>query len=195
MLPSDVPTALRCEQGDQAEVRVGWAAVVDNALLALLHGSSAGGHWSDTLLPHFNGHHTYVSAAPDRPCPEWGNLIAAFNDHGMHATNTWQTVRANTLRRDYRRRVRARLLELRNSIGRRCDDLWLRWLRPWSPASHLPQACCLCGTCDVMSSNLPAGTNRCTRCSQVVASPWQEQAPGPRRRTEHEALRWRNQEA
>ena len=39
-----------------------------------------------------------------------------------------------------------------------------------------------------MSSAALTGANRCARCAQVAACPWPEPPPGPRRRTEEEAL-------
>ena len=62
---------------------------------------------------------------------------------------------------------------------------------PWSPASHLPHTSHLCGACNMVSSTVPPGTNRCAQCSQVAACPWPEPASGPRRRTEGEALQRR----
>ena len=95
------------------------------------------------------------------------------------------------LNRDYRRRLRTRLLDFRDPLCKRLDDLWLRRLNPWSPASHLPHTCHLCGDCYMVTSATPTGTNRCTQCSQVAARPWPEPPPGPRRRIEEEALQRR----
>ena len=92
------------------------------------------------------------------------------------------------LSKDYRRRVRARLLELGDPLCQRWDNLWLRRLGPWSPPSHLPHTCHLCGECDTVSSAAPTGANRCTQCSQVAACPWPEPPAAPHRRTEEEAL-------
>ena len=93
--------------------------------------------------------------------------------------------------RHYRRRVRARLLGIRDPLRQRWDDLWLRHLDPWSPPSHLPDTCRLCGECDTVSSAASTGAKRCARCAQVAACPWPEPPAGPRRRTEEEALHWR----
>ena len=92
------------------------------------------------------------------------------------------------LGRDYRRRVRARLLELWDPLRQRWDHLWLRRLHPWSPASHLTHTCHLCGECDTVSSATPTCANWCLQCSQVAACPWSEPPKGLRRRTEEEAL-------
>ena len=129
-------------------------------------------------------------ATPPRkhPCPAWDVLIADLHDPGILPDDTWQEVRQKTLGRDYRRRVPARLLELRDLLRQRWDDLWLRRLGPWSPPSQLPHTCHLCGDRDTVSSAAPTGTNRCTWCSQVAARPWPEPAAGPRRGTEEEAL-------
>ena len=107
----------------------------DGALLALLYRNGSAEHRWDALLAHLDGHHTYMSAAPEHPRPEWEDLIAASQNHGLHPTDTWQAVREKTLSRDNQRRVCARLLELQDSLRRRWDDCWLR-LGPWSPASH-----------------------------------------------------------
>ena len=68
----------------------------------------------------------------------WDDLIAAFHDHGILPDDAWREVQWKTLGRDYRRRVRACLLEIRDPLRQGWDDLWLRHLGPWSPPSHLP---------------------------------------------------------
>ena len=144
------------------------------------------------LAPHLTGCHVYMATPPQgHPCPAWDDLIAALHDHGILPDDTWREVRQETLGRDYRRHVRARLLEIRNPLRQSWDDLWLRRLGPWSPPSHLPHTCHLCGECDTVSSAAPTGANRCARCSQVAACPWPEPPAGPHRRTEEEALHWR----
>ena len=95
---------------------------------------------------------------------------------------------AETLGRDYRRRVRIRLLELRHPLRQKWNDLWVRRLGPWSPPSQLPHTCHLCGACHTVSTDTPKGANRCAQCSQVAACPWPEPPSGPHRRTEEEAL-------
>ena len=81
----------------------------------------------------------YMASPPQgHPRPSWDDLIAAFHDHGILPGDTWQEVQRKTLGKDYRRRVRARLLEIRDPLRQRWDDLWLRHLDPWSPPSHLP---------------------------------------------------------
>ena len=92
------------------------------------------------------------------------------------------------LGRDYRRRVRARLLELRDPLRQLWYDVWLRRLGPWLPPPHLPHTCHLCGECNTLSCAAPTGTKRCTHCSQVGACPWPEPPVGPHRRTEEEAV-------
>ena len=114
--------------------------------------------------------------------------LAAFHDHGILPDDTWREVQRKTLDRDYRRRVRARLLEIRDPLRQRWDDLWLRHLDPWLLPSHLPHTCGLCGECDTVSSAASTRANRCARCAQVAACPWPEPPAGPRRRTEEEAL-------
>ena len=132
--------------------------------------------------------HVYGNPPLGAPRPAWDDLIAAFHDHGILPDDTWQEVRQKTLGRDYLRRVRGRLLELRDPLRQRWDDLWLRRLGPWSPPSHLPHTCHLCGECDTVSSAAPTGTNMCVQCSQVATSPTPEPPAGPHRRTEEEAL-------
>ena len=122
------------------------------------------------------------------PRPAWDDLIAAFHDHWILPDDTWWEVQRKTLGRDYRRRVCASLLEIRDPLRQRWDDLWLRHLDPWSPPSHLPHTCRLSGECDTVSSAASRGANRCAPCAQVAACPWPEPPAGPRRRTEEEAL-------
>ena len=192
MLPTGIAAALRQELDGCEGLRVGWEAVADGTLLALLHRDTANGCQWDTLTPHLTGRHVYMASPPQgHPRPSWDDLIAAFHDHGILPGDTWQEVQRKTLGKDYRRRVRARLLEIRDSLRQRWDDLWLRHLDPWSPPSHLPHTCRLCGECDTVSSATAAGANRCERCTQVAACPWPEPPAGPRRRTEEEALRRR----
>ena len=157
--------------------------------LALLHRDAADKCRWGTLVPHLTGRHMYMATPPQgHPRPAWDDLIPAFHDHGILPDDTWQEVRQKTLGRDYRRRVRARLLELPDPPSQRWDDLWLRPLGAWSPPSHLPHTCHLCGECDTVSYAAPTGANRCAQCSQVAACPWPEPPAGPHRRTEEEAL-------
>ena len=192
MFPTGIAAALRQELDGCEGLRVGWEAVADGTLLALLHRDTANGCQWDALTPHLTGRHVYM-ASPHQghPRPSWDDLIAAFHDHGILPGDTWQEVQRKTLGKDYRRRVRARLLEIRDPLRQRWDDLWLRHLDPWSPPSHLPHTCRLCGECDTVSSAAATGANRCERCTQVAACPWPEPPAGPRRRTEEEALRRR----
>ena len=143
-------------------------------------------------MPHLTGRHMYVATPPlGHPRPAWDDLIATFHDHGILPDDTWQEVWRKPLGRDYRRRVRARLLEFRGPLHQRWDDLCLcrpHVPGPWSPPSLLPYTCHLCGECDTVSSAAPTGANRCAQCSQVAACPWPEPPFGPHRRTEEEAL-------
>ena len=192
MLPTGIAAALRQELDGCEGLRVGWEAVADGTLLALLHRDTANGCQWDALTPHLTGRHVYMASPPQgHPCPAWDDLIAAFHDHGILPDDTWQEVQRKTLGKDYRRRVHARLLEIRDPLRQRWDDLWLRHLDPWSPPSHLPHTCRLCGECDTVSSAASTGANRCARCAVVAACPWPEPPAGPRRRTEEEALRRR----
>ena len=190
MLPTNIAAALLRQELDGCEgLRVGWEAVADGTLLALLHRDTGNGCRWDALTPHLTGRHVYMATPPQgHPRPAWDDLIAAFHDHGILPDDTWQEVQRKTLGKDYRRRVCARLLDIRDPLRQRWDDLWLRHLDPWSPPSHLPHTCWLCGECDTVSSAASTGANRCARCAQVAACPWPEPPAGPRRRTEEEAL-------
>ena len=185
MLPTEPATAL-CQELDGCErMRAGWEAVADGSLLTLLHRDAAEECQWGALVRHLAGHPTYMATPPRRhPRPAWDDVIVAFQDHGTLPDNTWQEVRQKTLSRDYRRRVRARLRELRDPLRQQWRDLWLRRLRPWLPPSHLSHTCHLCGESDTVSSAALKGANRCAQCSQVAACPWPEPPAGPHRRTE-----------
>ena len=71
------------------------------------------------------------------------------------------------------------------------NNLWLRRLDPWSPASYLPDTSNLCGECGTVSFTTLTGANRCARCSLVAACPWHKPPTGPRGRTEEEAFEQR----
>ena len=117
MLPTDIAAALRQELDSRKGLRVGWEAVADGNLLALLHRDTANGCRSDTLAPQLTRRHVYMATPPQgHPCPAWDDLIAAFHDHGILPDDTWREVQRKTLGRDYRRRVRARLLEIRDPL-------------------------------------------------------------------------------
>ena len=139
MLPTIIAPALRQELDRCEGLRVGWEAVADGTRLALLHRDTANGCQWDALTPHLTERHVYMATPPQgHPRPAWDDLIAAFHDHGILPDDTWQVVQRKTLGKDYRRRVGARLLEIRDPLGQKWDDLWLRHLDPWSPPSHLP---------------------------------------------------------
>ena len=67
MLSSHLATTLRQELDNHAEVRVGWQAVADGALLALFLWGGCGGHPWDALIPHLDGPRTNVTATPEHP--------------------------------------------------------------------------------------------------------------------------------
>ena len=196
MLPTSFAAAL-CQELDSCdELRVEWEAAVDGNLLALLHRDAADGCQWGMLAPHLTRCHVYMATPPEEhPCPAREDLIAAFHDHGILPDDSWLEVQRKMLGRDYRRRVGARLLEIRDPLRQKWDDLWLRRLGPWLPPSHLPHTCRLCGECDTVSSAALTGANRCAQCSQVAACPWPEPPAGPHRRTEEEALHRRIQGA
>ena len=188
-LPTDLAAALRQELDSCDKLRVGWEAVADGNLLALLHRNAADECQWGMLAPDLTGLHVYMATPPQgHPRRAWDDLIAAFRDHGILPDDTWREVQQKTLGRDYRRRICTGLLEIRDPLRQRWDDLWLRHLGPWSAPSHLPHTCHLCGDCGTVSSAAPTGANRCTRCSQVAACPWPKPPAGPHRRTEEEAL-------
>ena len=192
MLPTHHAAALRWELDSCEGLRVAREAIADGSLLALLHRGAAYECLWGALVPHLARRQAYVATPPrGHPRPAWDDLIAAFHDQGLLPDDTWQEVQQKTLGRDYWRRVRARLLELRDPLRQRWDDLWLCRLGPWSPSSHLSHTCHLCGECDTVSSAVPTGTNGCARCSEVAGCPWPEPSAGPRRRTEEEALHQR----
>ena len=142
MLPTDLAAALHRQLDSCEGLRVGWEAIADGNLLALLQRGAADGCQWGALVPHPAGLHTYMTTHPrGHPRPAWDDLIAAFHDHRFLPDDTWQEVRQKTLSRDYRCRVCARLLELCDPRCQRWDDLWLRRLGPWLPASHLPHTC------------------------------------------------------
>ena len=117
MLPTDIAAALRQELDGCEGLRVGWEAVADGTLLALLHRDAASGCQWDALTPHLSGRHVYMATPPQgHPGPSWDDLITAFDDHGILPDNTWQEVQRKTLGRDYQRRVRARRLEIRDPL-------------------------------------------------------------------------------
>ena len=117
MLPDDIAAALRQELDGCKGLRVGWKAVADGTLLALLHRDAANGCQCDALTPLLTRRHVYMATPPQgHPRPAWDNLIAAFHDHGILPDDTRREVRRKTLGRDYWRRVRARLLEFRDPL-------------------------------------------------------------------------------
>ena len=64
MLPTDLAAALRQELDGCEGLRVGWEAVADGTLLALLHRDAANGCQSNTLAPHLTGRHVYMATPP-----------------------------------------------------------------------------------------------------------------------------------
>ena len=187
MLPTDIAAALRQELDGCKGLRVGWEAVADGTLLALLHRDAANRCQWDALARHLTGRHVYMAVPPQgHPRRAWDGLIAAFHDNGVLPDDTWREVQRKTLGKDCPRRVCARLLEIRDPLRQRWDDLWLRHLVPWSSPSHLPHTCRLCGECDTVSFAALTGANRCARCAQVTRAPgpnlWQARAGAQRRR-------------
>ena len=160
MLPTNLAAALRRELDCCHGLRVGSEAVAVRTLLALLHQSMAARYQWDALVPHLSGRHTYGTTPQGHPRPLWDDLIVAFHNHGILPDDTWQVVRQKTLSRDYGRRVRAHILDLRGHLCQRWNDLGLRRLDPGCQASHLPHTCHLCGECDTVSSATQARTKK-----------------------------------
>ena len=64
MLPTDIAAVLRQELDGCEGLRVGWEAVADGTLLALLHRDAANGCQWDALTPHLTGRHVYMETLP-----------------------------------------------------------------------------------------------------------------------------------
>ena len=184
----DLPGSLLLMLPTNHGLSVAGEAVANGTLLAFLHWDDTAGCRWDALVPHLNGHHTYMWITRGHPPPGRDVFIAAFHDHGVLPSDTWQEVRQKFISRDYRRHICTRLRELQDCLRQQWDNLGLHRLEPWSPASHLPHTCHLRGAYDTVSSTVLAGTNRCAQCSQMAACPWPEPPPSPRQGTEKEAL-------
>ena len=99
MLASDLAAALRRELDSCGKLRVGWEAIADGNLLALLHRGAADGCQWGALVPHLSGHRTCMATPPwGHPRPAWDDLIAAFHDHGILSDDTRQEVTAEDAR-------------------------------------------------------------------------------------------------
>ena len=151
MLPTELAAALRRELDSCNELKVRWVVVADDTLLDLPRRGTVEGSLWNALVSRLSGRHTYMTTPQWQPRPVCDDLIAGFHDRGILPEDTWQAVRQKTLGRDHRSRVRARLFELRGPLCQRWDDLWLCRLDSWSPASHLPHTCHLCGECNPVS--------------------------------------------
>ena len=141
MLTTDIAAALRQELDGCEVLRVGWEAFADGTLLALLERDAANGCQWDALTPHLTGCHVYIATPPQgHPRAAWNDLIAAFHDHGILPDDTWREVQQKTLGRDYRRRVRARLLEIRDlsDRGGTTSGSAISTLGCRPPTSHTP---------------------------------------------------------
>ena len=64
MLPTDLAAALRQELDSCDGLWVGWEAVADGSLLALLHWDAADECRWGTLVPHLTGRHVYMAIPP-----------------------------------------------------------------------------------------------------------------------------------
>ena len=82
MLPTDLAAALRQELDSCDGLRVGWEAVTDGNLLALLQRDAADECQGGMLAPHLTGRHVYMATPPQGHLRlAWDDLIAAFHDH------------------------------------------------------------------------------------------------------------------
>ena len=73
MLPTGIAAALRQELDGCEGLRVGWEAVADGTLLAVIHRDTANGCQWDALTPHLTGRHVYMaSPPPGAPPPDVG---------------------------------------------------------------------------------------------------------------------------
>ena len=69
MLPSDLAASLRRELDGYNRLKVGWEAVADDALLALLLRGTADGCSAAALVPDRTGRHTYMTTTHGHPRP------------------------------------------------------------------------------------------------------------------------------
>ena len=117
MLPTDLAAALRQVLNGCERLRVGWEAVADGTLLALLQpGRRKRMPMGYPGAPPHRAPRVHCNHPQGHPRPAWDDLIAAFHDHGILPDDTWREVQRRTLGRDYQRRVRARLLEIRDPL-------------------------------------------------------------------------------
>ena len=73
MLPTDFAAALRQELDSCDGLRVGWEAVADGNLLALLQQYAADECQWGKLVPHLTGRHIYMATPPpEAPLPGVG---------------------------------------------------------------------------------------------------------------------------
>ena len=192
MFPTGIAAALRQELDGCEGLRVGWEAVADGTLLALLHRDTANGCQWDALTPHLTGRHVYM-ASPPRGTPA---------RRGTTSSPPSTTTGSSPATRG--RRSSGRLLA-RTTGAASAPACWRSGtpsdrggttsgsaistlgLRP--PTSRTPADSAESVT--RCPSAAATGANRCERCTQVAACPWPEPPAGPRRRTEEEALRRR----
>ena len=136
MLPTDLAAALRQELDSRDGLEVEWEATYWPSSTGTPQTSASGICWRPT---------SPGTKCIWQPARRGTTSSPPFDDHGILPNDTWWEVQRKTLGRDYRRRVRARLLEIRDPLRQRWDDLWLCHLGPWSPPSHLAHTCHLCG--------------------------------------------------
>ena len=76
MLPADLAAALRQKLDGCNGLRLGWKAVADGNLLALLHRDAAHECQLGRLVHQLTGSHMYMATPPHgHPRPAWDNLI------------------------------------------------------------------------------------------------------------------------
>ena len=99
MLPTDLAAALRRELDGCDRLKVGWEAIADSTLMALLQRDVADGCQWGAPVPHLTGCQTYMTTPPRGHLrPAWDDLIAAFHDDGIFPDDRWQEVSAENAR-------------------------------------------------------------------------------------------------
>ena len=87
MLPTDLAAALRQELDSCDWLQVGWEAVADGNLLALLHRDAADECRWGMLVPHLTGRHIYMATPPQgHPRPAWDTLSPPSTTTGFSPT-------------------------------------------------------------------------------------------------------------
>ena len=190
MLPSGIAAALRQELDGCEGLRVGWEAVADGTLLALLHRDTANGCRWDALTPHLTGRHVYMASPPPRGTPARRGTTSS-----PPSTTTGSSPRTRGRRSSGRRLARTTGTASAPACWRSGTPSYRGGTTSGSAISTLGRRPATsrtpansAGNVHTVSSTASTGANRCAWCAQVAACPWPEPPAGPRRRTEEEAL-------